>query len=166
MIWCVAGSLTRCLQRKDEGVHDQFWQECWWKNWAVRGQNNLNTDTCAVSHSVMTCMHLLSTPAIGRSLCFLMPKMSHNPLLSDLQLAQILPTEENFLLCFREFVGSSAEFMAVSLYIHVFFDLIYALWHAVHYITLYITSALSGLIQFSGCKEYELVLSSQLLLKF
>uniref|UniRef100_A0A3P9H9F8 Calretinin n=1 Tax=Oryzias latipes TaxID=8090 RepID=A0A3P9H9F8_ORYLA len=26
-------------------------------------------------------------------------------------LAQILPTEENFLLCFREFVGSSAEFM-------------------------------------------------------
>uniref|UniRef100_A0A8C2EQB2 Calretinin-like n=2 Tax=Cyprinus carpio TaxID=7962 RepID=A0A8C2EQB2_CYPCA len=28
------------------------------------------------------------------------------------QLAQILPTEENFLLCFRQFVGSSAEFMA------------------------------------------------------
>uniref|UniRef100_A0A3B4Y7B7 Calbindin 2b n=1 Tax=Seriola lalandi dorsalis TaxID=1841481 RepID=A0A3B4Y7B7_SERLL len=28
------------------------------------------------------------------------------------ELAQILPTEENFLLCFREFVGSSAEFMA------------------------------------------------------
>uniref|UniRef100_H2LYL6 Calbindin 2b n=1 Tax=Oryzias latipes TaxID=8090 RepID=H2LYL6_ORYLA len=27
------------------------------------------------------------------------------------ELAQILPTEENFLLCFREFVGSSAEFM-------------------------------------------------------
>lgn len=32
-----------------------------------------------------------------------------------LQLAQLLPTEENFLLCFREFVGSSSEFMAVSL---------------------------------------------------
>lgn len=31
-----------------------------------------------------------------------------------LQLAQLLPTEENFLLCFREFVGSSSEFMAVS----------------------------------------------------
>uniref|UniRef100_A0A8C9VDR8 Calbindin 2b n=1 Tax=Scleropages formosus TaxID=113540 RepID=A0A8C9VDR8_SCLFO len=30
----------------------------------------------------------------------------------DPQLAQILPTEENFLLCFRQFVGSSAEFMA------------------------------------------------------
>uniref|UniRef100_A0A8C2Q6D2 Calretinin-like n=2 Tax=Cyprinus carpio TaxID=7962 RepID=A0A8C2Q6D2_CYPCA len=28
------------------------------------------------------------------------------------ELAQILPTEENFLLCFRQFVGSSAEFMA------------------------------------------------------
>uniref|UniRef100_A0A3P8ZYD0 EF-hand domain-containing protein n=1 Tax=Esox lucius TaxID=8010 RepID=A0A3P8ZYD0_ESOLU len=28
------------------------------------------------------------------------------------ELAQILPTEENFLLCFRNFVGSSAEFMA------------------------------------------------------
>uniref|UniRef100_A0A3Q3NCB3 Calbindin 2b n=1 Tax=Labrus bergylta TaxID=56723 RepID=A0A3Q3NCB3_9LABR len=28
------------------------------------------------------------------------------------ELAQLLPTEENFLLCFREFVGSSAEFMA------------------------------------------------------
>ncbi|XP_015223866.1 calbindin 2a isoform X1 [Lepisosteus oculatus] len=28
------------------------------------------------------------------------------------ELAQILPTEENFLLCFREFVGSSTEFMA------------------------------------------------------
>uniref|UniRef100_A0A4W5MP37 Calbindin 2 n=1 Tax=Hucho hucho TaxID=62062 RepID=A0A4W5MP37_9TELE len=28
------------------------------------------------------------------------------------ELAQILPTEENFLLCFRTFVGSSAEFMA------------------------------------------------------
>uniref|UniRef100_A0A8D0AXC8 Calbindin 2a n=1 Tax=Sander lucioperca TaxID=283035 RepID=A0A8D0AXC8_SANLU len=28
------------------------------------------------------------------------------------ELAQILPTEENFLLCFREFVSSSAEFMA------------------------------------------------------
>ncbi|KAI4905332.1 hypothetical protein NFI96_015425, partial [Prochilodus magdalenae] len=28
-----------------------------------------------------------------------------------LELAQILPTEENFLLCFRQFVGSSAEFM-------------------------------------------------------
>uniref|UniRef100_A0A672ZY15 Calretinin-like n=1 Tax=Sphaeramia orbicularis TaxID=375764 RepID=A0A672ZY15_9TELE len=28
------------------------------------------------------------------------------------QLAQILPTEENFLLCFRQFVSSSAEFMA------------------------------------------------------
>uniref|UniRef100_A0A4W6BU16 Calbindin 2b n=1 Tax=Lates calcarifer TaxID=8187 RepID=A0A4W6BU16_LATCA len=28
------------------------------------------------------------------------------------ELAQILPTEENFLLCFREFVGSSSEFMA------------------------------------------------------
>ncbi|XP_062380671.1 calretinin-like [Sardina pilchardus] len=27
------------------------------------------------------------------------------------ELAQILPTEENFLLCFRMFVGSSAEFM-------------------------------------------------------
>ncbi|KAK2854084.1 hypothetical protein Q5P01_006745 [Channa striata] len=27
------------------------------------------------------------------------------------ELAQILPTEENFLLCFREFVRSSAEFM-------------------------------------------------------
>uniref|UniRef100_A0AAY5KH47 EF-hand domain-containing protein n=1 Tax=Esox lucius TaxID=8010 RepID=A0AAY5KH47_ESOLU len=32
------------------------------------------------------------------------------------ELAQILPTEENFLLCFREFVGSSSEFMAVNLY--------------------------------------------------
>lgn len=30
------------------------------------------------------------------------------------QLAQILPTEENFLLCFRQHVGSSAEFMEVS----------------------------------------------------
>uniref|UniRef100_A0A8C1MZB0 Calbindin 2a n=1 Tax=Cyprinus carpio TaxID=7962 RepID=A0A8C1MZB0_CYPCA len=30
------------------------------------------------------------------------------------ELAQILPTEENFLLCFRQFVGSSTEFMAVS----------------------------------------------------
>ncbi|KAL7854395.1 hypothetical protein SRHO_G00165850 [Serrasalmus rhombeus] len=29
-----------------------------------------------------------------------------------LELAQILPTEENFLLCFRQFVGSSAEFMS------------------------------------------------------
>ncbi|XP_077425452.1 calbindin 2a [Vanacampus margaritifer] len=28
------------------------------------------------------------------------------------ELAQILPTEENFLLCFRQFVSSSAEFMA------------------------------------------------------
>uniref|UniRef100_A0A3Q4H5E0 Calbindin 2b n=1 Tax=Neolamprologus brichardi TaxID=32507 RepID=A0A3Q4H5E0_NEOBR len=28
------------------------------------------------------------------------------------ELAQILPTEENFLICFREFVGSSSEFMA------------------------------------------------------
>ncbi|CAN9507032.1 unnamed protein product [Ophioblennius macclurei] len=28
------------------------------------------------------------------------------------ELAQILPTEENFLLCFREFVGSSVQFMA------------------------------------------------------
>ncbi|XP_067091184.1 calbindin 2a isoform X2 [Osmerus mordax] len=28
------------------------------------------------------------------------------------ELAQILPTEENFLLCFREYVGSSTEFMA------------------------------------------------------
>lgn len=36
-------------------------------------------------------------------------------LFSTLQLAQILPTEENFLLCFREFVGSSSEFMTVSL---------------------------------------------------
>lgn len=35
-------------------------------------------------------------------------------LFSTLQLAQILPTEENFLLCFREFVGSSSEFMTVS----------------------------------------------------
>lgn len=35
-----------------------------------------------------------------------------------LQLAQLLPTEENFLLCFREFVGSSSEFMAVSLSLH------------------------------------------------
>ena len=29
------------------------------------------------------------------------------------QLAQILPTEENFLLCFRQHVGSSTEFMEV-----------------------------------------------------
>ncbi|KAM3877287.1 calretinin-like isoform 2-T2 [Diretmus argenteus] len=28
------------------------------------------------------------------------------------ELAQILPTEENFLICFRQFVGSSSEFMA------------------------------------------------------
>ncbi|KAM6981260.1 calretinin-like [Aplochiton taeniatus] len=28
------------------------------------------------------------------------------------ELAQILPTEENFLLCFRQYVGSSTEFMA------------------------------------------------------
>lgn len=35
-----------------------------------------------------------------------------------LQLAQILPTEENFLICFREFVGSSSEFMAVSWHIY------------------------------------------------
>ncbi|KFV03994.1 Calretinin, partial [Tauraco erythrolophus] len=27
------------------------------------------------------------------------------------ELAQILPTEENFLLCFRQHVGSSSEFM-------------------------------------------------------
>ncbi|KAG7278823.1 hypothetical protein CRUP_010386, partial [Coryphaenoides rupestris] len=27
------------------------------------------------------------------------------------ELAQILPTEENFLLCFRQYVGSSSEFM-------------------------------------------------------
>lgn len=32
----------------------------------------------------------------------------------SLQLAQILPTEENFLLCFRQHVGSSSEFMEVS----------------------------------------------------
>ncbi|NXA41613.1 CALB2 protein, partial [Eudromia elegans] len=30
------------------------------------------------------------------------------------ELAQILPTEENFLLCFRQHVGSSSEFMEVS----------------------------------------------------
>ncbi|XP_060796618.1 calretinin-like [Neoarius graeffei] len=28
------------------------------------------------------------------------------------ELAQVLPTEENFLLCFRQFLGSSVEFMA------------------------------------------------------
>uniref|UniRef100_A0AAQ5YBD4 EF-hand domain-containing protein n=1 Tax=Amphiprion ocellaris TaxID=80972 RepID=A0AAQ5YBD4_AMPOC len=35
------------------------------------------------------------------------------------ELAQILPTEENFLLCFRQFVSSSAEFMAVSVFLSV-----------------------------------------------
>lgn len=35
------------------------------------------------------------------------------------KLAQILPTEENFLLCFRQFVSSSAEFMAVRVYFSV-----------------------------------------------
>ncbi|NXE55533.1 CALB2 protein, partial [Casuarius casuarius] len=30
------------------------------------------------------------------------------------ELAQILPTEENFLLCFRQHVGSSSEFMEVA----------------------------------------------------
>lgn len=44
------------------------------------------------------------------------PSCSHpvHFLVVCLQLAQILPTEENFLLCFRQFVSSSAEFMAVS----------------------------------------------------
>lgn len=37
----------------------------------------------------------------------------------SLKLAQILPTEENFLLCFRQFVSSSAEFMAVRLFLSV-----------------------------------------------
>uniref|UniRef100_A0AAR2JF83 Calbindin 2a n=1 Tax=Pygocentrus nattereri TaxID=42514 RepID=A0AAR2JF83_PYGNA len=36
----------------------------------------------------------------------------HDVSISPSQLAQILPTEENFLLCFRQFVGSSSEFMA------------------------------------------------------
>lgn len=36
------------------------------------------------------------------------------PCLCSPQLAQILPTEENFLLCFRQHVGSSSEFMEVS----------------------------------------------------
>lgn len=43
-------------------------------------------------------------------LCSLMALLS----LSHPQLAQILPTEENFLLCFRQHVGSSSEFMEVS----------------------------------------------------
>lgn len=40
----------------------------------------------------------------------------------SLKLAQILPTEENFLLCFRQFVSSSAEFMAVRLFLSVCVD--------------------------------------------
>lgn len=54
---------------------------------------------------------LLSCPSTSA-----LPSCSHHfhfPVIC-LQLAQILPTEENFLLCFRQFVSSSAEFMAVS----------------------------------------------------
>lgn len=56
------------------------------------------------------------------SLQFLSPSISTNHLAFSqlpfschfsVKLAQILPTEENFLLCFRQFVSSSAEFMAV-----------------------------------------------------
>ncbi|XP_076880221.1 calbindin 2b isoform X2 [Brachyhypopomus gauderio] len=43
-----------------------------------------------------------------------MHKFDHNAdgRIDMAELAQILPTEENFLLCFRKFVGSSVEFMA------------------------------------------------------
>ncbi|KAI7802154.1 calbindin 2a [Triplophysa rosa] len=37
---------------------------------------------------------------------------NHDGRIEMSELAQILPTEENFLLCFRQFVGSSTEFMA------------------------------------------------------
>lgn len=40
-------------------------------------------------------------------------------MLSMFQMAQILPTEENFLICFRQFLGSSSEFMAVRALISV-----------------------------------------------
>lgn len=62
---------------------------------------------------------------------------------SVLQLAQILPTEENFLLCFREFVGSSSQFMAVSLCnSHVYISIFFPPWWCLmscQYITQYIT---------------------------
>ncbi|XP_028823830.1 calretinin-like, partial [Denticeps clupeoides] len=48
-----------------------------------------------------------SSPLLFSSLLF--SSLLFSP--SRLQLAQILPTEENFLLCFRQFVGSSTEFM-------------------------------------------------------
>uniref|UniRef100_A0AAY4BTH0 EF-hand domain-containing protein n=1 Tax=Denticeps clupeoides TaxID=299321 RepID=A0AAY4BTH0_9TELE len=50
---------------------------------------------------------LFSSPLLFSSLLF--SSLLFSP--SRLQLAQILPTEENFLLCFRQFVGSSTEFM-------------------------------------------------------
>ncbi len=52
-----------------------------------------------------------------------------NPFLYTFQqLAQILPTEENFLLCFRQFVGSSTEFMAVSDDANFSFDRFLVIW--------------------------------------
>lgn len=52
---------------------------------------------------------------LGRPLCSPAGPPTTLLSLSDPQLAQILPTEENFLLCFRQHVGSSAEFMEVRL---------------------------------------------------
>lgn len=67
--------------------------------YALVAHLNLCRQKAPHSHSLQL-HHLALTTAIFLSLFFL-------------QLAQILPTEENFLLCFRQFVSSSAEFMAV-----------------------------------------------------
>lgn len=64
---------------------------------------------------------ILQTKSSPVSISFLPAYQPHHLMFSllpfschfSLKLAQILSTEENFLLCFRQFVSSSAEFMAV-----------------------------------------------------
>lgn len=71
-----------------------------------------------------------------------------------LQLAQILPTEENFLICFREFVGSSSEFMAVSW--HIYTSVCLTLIADMQQVLLYNQAKLtcsSKPILFNDCKE-------------
>lgn len=131
------------VQSERDAINNPAWKTCKWvwsaeqiqcKGFVWASKNKISTKTregypnLGTALALRLCLSIIYVRVVHLKLCrqkaprspFLLSRLHHlvfSPLASlchfSLQLAQILPTEENFLLCFRQFVSSSAEFMAV-----------------------------------------------------
>lgn len=79
------GSLTRCIQREDEGVHGQLWQKLWWEDRDAGGEDWFN-DSVALTPFYLGWMLVgtqlvadWSRPAIACVTVLMCPLLFHAP---------------------------------------------------------------------------------------